>query len=91
MKQIITPSAFLVAVGVGVGTQAARVEWRGMGYADAIAFGLFVVFSLWLLSNRREGVADGPAHESAGEKIALRLGKLLNRIRRRLKRGSISA
>jgi len=91
MQNSVTPATFLVAAGVVLGGQAMRGELKWNGYGDLIAEILFVLLMFWLLSDGRKGVADGAIHESACEKIALRLGKFLNRVRRRLKRGGVTA
>ena len=64
--------------------------WReGMPSASAaewVALALLLALIFWLTSPRRDAVGDATGGHGAGEGFALRLGKALNRIRRRRRR-----
>lgn len=60
--------------------------WRegipSAGAAEWVALALLLALIFWLTSPRRDAVGGTASGEGAGEGLALRLGKALNRIRR---------
>lgn len=72
------------AVGIGVASIAVKGgDWPVMDWRDYTAFAVLGLLLLWLLTPRR---VRADAHESAGNGIAFRFGKALNRIFRRRNR-----
>lgn len=57
----------------------AKADLSAFAWGDYLMFGIFIAAMIWLSLPRR----DHPAgHQQAGERIAFRLGKALNRVRR---------
>lgn len=72
----------VVSMGVGVAFSLYRNPLTGMDWRDFTALTLFVFLLSWLLLPVRR---KRTKHESAGQGIAFRLGKALNRVWRSLK------
>lgn len=71
-----------IAVPLYVSTRG----WPVRGWLDHLAIFLFLCLLWWLLiPSRGNALLDGHSHQNAGNGIAFRLGKLLNRVRRGLR------
>lgn len=61
-----------------------RYDNMQFGWADYLALGLFIPFLAWVLSSRIDGLVDADSHQDPRQLVSFRLGKALNRVRRRL-------
>lgn len=82
-----SPAFFLMMAGIVVAGNAAKGELHVKGAWDVVAFVLFCLMMLWLLSERR-GSADHEGHEGAGNSVPFRLGQSLKRVRRSFRRSA---
>lgn len=91
LRHFVTPTVFFTALIYGLATRALTGKLHVNGWGDVIALPIFLVVMSYLLRERPLTGDESARHESASEHIAFRLGKSLNRIRRRLKRRGVSA
>lgn len=68
----------ILAIAIALTWERGGIRWNG--WPDFLVFVGFCGVLLWLVSSRNSDAAE---HESADQSIAFRLGKTLNRIRRR--------
>ena len=82
LRRCLVWLTFMLVLGAGwISARAAGGKLYSNGRADFAMFVLFMAFMVWLLSDRER--RDG---ESAGERLAFRLGKTLNGVLGRLRR-----
>lgn len=79
----MTRTSFAVYGSIAFGLSIYHHGFQYRGAADVIALVLFFALMWWLLGPNRAR-EDASGHESADNLVALRLGKALNRVRRRL-------
>lgn len=77
----------LMAGGIGFYNTAPKYAHLVWDWRDTVATTVLVLLLFWLLGpSRRDTFVDAESHERARQGFAFRLGKSLNRVRRRFGR-----